>query len=52
MVISFVWIVLMRFVAGFMVWFSIVAVLALQGVGNYSSIAITVVRQDDQFPLI
>ena len=33
MVVSFLWILLMRFVAGVMVWISIVAVLALQSFG-------------------
>jgi hypothetical protein len=34
MIISLFWIVLMRFAAGFMVWLSILAILALQGVGK------------------
>ncbi|XP_046448873.1 choline transporter-like protein 2 isoform X1 [Daphnia pulex] len=33
MIISLFWIVLMRFAAGFMVWLSILAILALQGFG-------------------
>jgi len=33
MIVSFLWIVLMRFIAGFMVWMSIIAVVAMQGLG-------------------
>lgn len=35
MIISLFWIVLMRFAAGFMVWLSILAILALQGFGKF-----------------
>lgn len=35
MLISLFWIALMRFAAGFMVWLSIVAILVLQGFGNF-----------------
>jgi solute carrier family 44 (choline transporter-like protein), member 2/4/5 len=34
MLVSLVWILMMRFIAGFMVWLSILAVLALQAVGE------------------
>ena len=34
MVVSFMWIVLMRFIAGIMVWMSIIAVLAMQAFGK------------------
>lgn len=34
MVVSLLWILLMRFVAAFMVWLSILAVLAIQAVGK------------------
>lgn len=34
MLVSLVWILMMRFIAGFMVWLSILAALALQAVGE------------------
>ena len=34
MVVSFLWIVLMRFIAGIMVWLSVIAVVAMQAFGK------------------
>lgn len=37
MVISFIWILLLRFIASFMIWFSIVAFICLSGFGKFGS---------------
>lgn len=35
MVVSFIWILLLRFISGFMIWFSLIAFIGLSGFGSY-----------------
>ncbi|KAK3877288.1 hypothetical protein Pcinc_017991 [Petrolisthes cinctipes] len=35
MVVSFIWILLLRFISSFMIWFSLIAFIALSGFGSY-----------------
>lgn len=39
MVVSFIWILLLRFISSFMIWFSLVAFIALSGFGELIFVA-------------